>query len=54
MRDQAIRIVCNIRIPQENGSKKVGTGSFVVKENDLYFVTASHVSVDVNASTYIA
>lgn len=35
-RDQAFRIVCNIRTPLSAGKENVGTGSFIVKGNNVY------------------
>lgn len=53
-RDQAFRIVCNIRTPLSNGKETVGTGSFIVKENNVYLLTAAHVSKCTNKYTYLA
>jgi len=53
-RDQAFRIVCNIRTPLSDGRETMGTGSFIVKENKVYLLTAAHVSNHTNRYTYLA
>ena len=53
-RDQAFIIVCNIRTPQGNNSENVGTGSFIVKNNCIYLLTAAHVAARTNKNTYLA
>ncbi len=53
-RDEAFRIVCNIRTPKGAGKEAVGTGSFVGKGNDLYLLTAAHVATGTDRNTIIA
>lgn len=52
-RDAAYRVLCSIRTPIGNGKEEVGTGTFVVRGNDLFIVTASHVARPSNAQTYL-
>jgi len=55
LRDQAFRIVCNIRTPAANGGYIVGTGVFMTTNgSDAYLITASHVAKSTNSSTLIA
>jgi len=52
-RDQAFRVVCNLRTPIAAG-ESIGTGIFVAKNNtELYLVTATHVANVCNANTSI-
>lgn len=53
-RDQAFRVVCNIRTPK-NGSEIVGTGMFVSNDkNEAWIITASHVARETTVHTIIA
>ena len=52
-RDVLHRVICNIRTPQPNGAEEVGTGMFVVRGNELFLITASHVARPSNANTYL-
>lgn len=52
-RDAAYRVLCSIRTPTGGGNEEVGTGMFVVRANDLFIVTASHVARPSNANTYL-
>ena len=53
-RDQAFVIVCNIRTPISDNRENVGTGSFIVKDNRIYLLTAAHVAIETNKNTYLA
>lgn len=53
-RDQAFIIVCNIRTPQGNNGESIGTGSFIVKNDCIYLLTAAHVAATTNENTYLA
>lgn len=51
-RDQTFQVVANLRTPGPDNSEKVGTGIFIIKnDNEPYLLTASHVANDCNAST---
>lgn len=53
-RDQAFRVVCNIRTPKEGG-ETVGTAMFVSNEkNEAWIITASHVAIETTLNTNIA
>lgn len=52
-RDISFTVVCNIRIPLNGGSEKVGTGVFINKDNKAYLLTASHVAISTNIDSYI-
>ena len=52
-RNQIFTVVCNIRIPQSDGTEKVGTGIFIEKDNKAYLVTAEHVASETNVNSYI-
>jgi len=46
-REELSNVVVNLRQKTGNGQEKVGTGIFVVhNQNDLYLITASHVAND--------
>jgi hypothetical protein len=52
-RDQAFRVVFNLRTPV-TGGETIGTGIFVVKgDQDVYLVTATHVAVTCNTNTIV-
>ena len=51
-RDQAFRVVFNLRTPV-TGGESIGSGIFVVKDNDAYLITATHVAITCNANTSI-
>lgn len=53
-RDQAFIIVCNIRTPKGDNIENIGTGSFIVKNNNIYLLTAAHVAITTNKNTYLA
>lgn len=52
--DEVFRIVCNIRTPDANGKESIGTGSFIVKANQIILLTAAHVAETTNKNTYLA
>lgn len=52
-RNQIFTVVCNIRIPQNDGKEKVGTGIFIEKDNRAYLVTAEHIASKTNINSYI-
>ena len=52
-RDAAYRVICSIRTPSQGGKDEVGTGMFVARGNELFLVTASHVSRPSNANSYL-
>lgn len=54
MRDHLFNVVCNIRTPQANGTITVGTGSFIIKGNNIYLLTATHVAKDTTVDTVLA
>ena len=53
-RDEAFILVCNVRTPISAHEEKVGTGSFIIKNNNIYLLTAAHVACETNKNTYIA
>ena len=53
-RDEAFVLVCNVRTPISANEEKVGTGSFIVKNNSIYLLTAAHVACETNKNTYLA
>lgn len=53
-RDQTFRVVFNLRTPIIAGGESVGTGIFVVKDDqEIYLVTATHVAATCNANTNV-
>ncbi len=53
-RDDAFKIVFNLRTPISPAEEITGTGIFVVKNNvELYLVTASHVAKSSNINTQV-
>lgn len=52
-RDQTFQVVLNLRTPLAVGQESVGTGIFVVKANDLYLLTATHVAITTNQTTTV-
>jgi Trypsin-like peptidase domain len=53
-RDQAFGVVFNIRTPISTGGESVGTGIFVVKNDDeIYLVTATHVASACDFNTVV-
>lgn len=52
-RDQTFNVVLHIRTPVSADNVKVGTGMFLIKGNELYLLTATHVAVTTNAATEI-
>lgn len=53
-RDHLFNVVCNIRTPKSGGKISVGTGSFIIKENKVYLLTATHVAQTVDDTTVLA
>lgn len=53
-RDDAFILVCNVRTPISVNEEKVGTGSFIIKNDSIYLLTAAHVACETNKNTYIA
>lgn len=43
-RDHLFNVVCNIRTPKADGKISIGTGSFIIKDNKVYLLTADHVA----------
>ena len=39
-RDRLFNVVCNIRTPKADGKISIGTGSFIIKDNKLFFTKA--------------
>lgn len=54
MRDHLFNVVCNIRTPQANGTITVGTGSFIIKGNTVYLLTATHIAKNTTEDTVLA
>ena len=54
MRDELFSVVCSILTPQATGNFKVGTGIFILKSNQIFLLTADHVSKKVNDNTLLA
>lgn len=50
-RDSLGNVICNIRIPQGT-QEEIGTAIFIVKNNQPYLLTASHVVKNMNAQAY--
>ena len=53
-RDRLFNVVCNIRTPKTGGKISVGTGSFIIKGNKVYLLTADHVAKTVDDNTVLA
>ncbi len=53
-RDRLFNVVCNIRTPKAGGKTSVGTGSFIIKDNKVYLLTADHVAKTVDDNTVLA
>jgi S1-C subfamily serine protease len=51
--DELATTVVNLRKEVSPGQEKTGTGSFVHKGNDIYIVTATHVSKSMDSSAYV-
>lgn len=51
--DQLTITVVNLRKEKSPGIESTGTGSFISKGNDLYIITASHVSKDMDDTAYV-
>lgn len=51
--DQLAITVVNLRKEKSPGKEITGTGSFLTKGNDLYIVTAAHVSKEMDNSAYV-
>lgn len=51
--DQLAITVVNLRKEKSPGKEITGTGSFLSKGNDLYIVTAAHVSKEMDRSAYV-
>lgn len=52
-RDGAYRFLCSLRTPNITGGEQVGTGMFVVRGDDLFIITASHVARNINPSSSV-
>lgn len=50
-RDALGKVICNIRIPK-GIQEEIGTGIFIVKNNDPYLLTAAHVVKNMNSEAY--
>lgn len=51
-RDQTFQVVLNLRTPIGSGQEKVGSGIFVIKDDDHAFIlTASHVANDCDSTS---
>ena len=53
-RDHLFNVVCNIRTPKADGKISIGTGSFIIKDNKVYLLTADHVAKTVDNNTVLA
>ena len=53
-RDRLFNVVCNIRTPKADGKISIGTGSFIIKDNKVYLLTADHVAKTVDNNTVLA
>lgn len=52
-RDEAFKVICSIRT-RKGDNEIIGTGMFVSNSiNDVWIVTASHVALETNNSTYL-
>jgi S1-C subfamily serine protease len=51
--DQLTITVVNLRKEKSPGIESTGTGSFIAKGDDLYIVTASHVSKEMDDTSYV-
>lgn len=51
-RDQLNNVICNLRIPNGN-CEEIGTAIFIVKNNEPYIITASHVINSINSKAYV-
>lgn len=51
-RDILSSVVCNIRTPCDS-EEEIGTGIFIVKDNDVFLLTASHVIKNLNCQSYV-
>ena len=54
LRDRLFNVVCNIRTPKPNGTVSVGTGSFIIKGDKTFLLTAAHVSNTTDNNTILA
>ena len=52
-RDETFRVVFNLRTPAGSMGESVGTGIFVVKSDEIFMVTATHVAATCNQSTLV-
>jgi len=52
-RDHLSNVVCNIRIPLEDGKEETGTAIFIEKNMEPYLLTAAHIAKNINDKTYI-
>ena len=50
-RDHLFNVVCNIRTPKADGKISIGTGSFIIKDNKVYLLTADHVAKSIHHQT---
>lgn len=53
LRDHLFNVVCNILTPIAAGKASIGTGSFVVKDNKVYLLTAEHVAKTTGSNTVL-
>ena len=51
--DQLAITVVNLRKEKSPGKEIAGTGSFLSKGNDMYIVTATHISKEMDSSAYV-
>ena len=54
LRDRLFNVVCSILTPTSDGKTSVGTGSFIVKDNKIYLLTADHVAKTTGTNTVLA
>lgn len=53
-RDALSTVVGNLRTPSATpGVENIGTGVFIARGNDCYFLTAAHVASSINAQSYV-
>ncbi len=54
LRDRLFNVVCNIRTLKAGGKISIGTGSFIIKDDRVYLLTADHVAKTVDNNTILA
>ena len=54
LRDQLFNVVCYIGTPKSDNKISIGTGSFIIKGNSVFLLTAVHVVKETNETTFLA